>query len=155
MDTSSPCSDPNPLGSSSQWSNLSGTYSDEEVILASDRPKRRAGRKKFNETRHPVYRGAAEAFRPRGSGDVSRGAQRKESGKNSDEVSSSNETAEDVQSLPENVLYMDEEAMFDMPGLIASMAEGLLLSPPSCLDNGFGWEDGDNAAEVSLWSYSI
>ncbi|KAF5188478.1 Dehydration-responsive element-binding protein 1a, partial [Thalictrum thalictroides] len=31
--------------------------SDDEVILASNRPKRTAGRKKFRETRHPVYRG--------------------------------------------------------------------------------------------------
>ncbi|CAH2057130.1 unnamed protein product [Thlaspi arvense] len=32
-------------------------HSDEEVILASSRPKKRAGRKKFKETRHPVFRG--------------------------------------------------------------------------------------------------
>ncbi|KAL0324354.1 UNVERIFIED_CONTAM: Dehydration-responsive element-binding protein 1B [Sesamum calycinum] len=32
-------------------------YSDEELILAASRPKKRAGRKKFKETRHPVYRG--------------------------------------------------------------------------------------------------
>ncbi|KAM7272525.1 hypothetical protein ACFE04_027188 [Oxalis oulophora] len=33
-------------------------FSDEEVImLASSHPKKRAGRKKFKETRHPVYRG--------------------------------------------------------------------------------------------------
>ncbi|KAK6129963.1 hypothetical protein DH2020_036297 [Rehmannia glutinosa] len=32
-------------------------HSDEEVILASTRPKKPAGRKKFKETRHPVYRG--------------------------------------------------------------------------------------------------
>ncbi|CAI9093932.1 OLC1v1029545C1 [Oldenlandia corymbosa var. corymbosa] len=31
--------------------------SDEEIILSSSRPKKRAGRKKFKETRHPVYRG--------------------------------------------------------------------------------------------------
>ncbi|ESW30450.1 hypothetical protein PHAVU_002G153900 [Phaseolus vulgaris] len=31
--------------------------SDEEVILASSRPKKRAGRRVFKETRHPVYRG--------------------------------------------------------------------------------------------------
>ncbi|XP_057809665.1 dehydration-responsive element-binding protein 1D-like [Salvia miltiorrhiza] len=31
--------------------------SENEVILASDNPKKRAGRKKFRETRHPVYRG--------------------------------------------------------------------------------------------------
>lgn len=33
------------------------SHSDEEVILASSRPKKRAGRKVFKETRHPVYRG--------------------------------------------------------------------------------------------------
>nr|AHI45172.1 DREB group protein [Ammopiptanthus mongolicus] len=32
-------------------------HSDEEVILASARPKKRAGRRVFKETRHPVYRG--------------------------------------------------------------------------------------------------
>ncbi|KAL8050942.1 hypothetical protein ABFX02_06G113200 [Erythranthe guttata] len=32
-------------------------YSDEELNLASNNPKKRAGRKKFRETRHPVYRG--------------------------------------------------------------------------------------------------
>ncbi|KAL5554875.1 hypothetical protein UlMin_037111 [Ulmus minor] len=33
------------------------SYSDEEVILASNRPKKRAGRRVFKETRHPIYRG--------------------------------------------------------------------------------------------------
>ncbi|CAA3024373.1 dehydration-responsive element-binding protein 1B-like [Olea europaea var. sylvestris] len=33
------------------------TFSDDEVLLASNNPKKRAGRKKFRETRHPVYRG--------------------------------------------------------------------------------------------------
>nr|AKC88470.1 putative AP2/ERF1 protein [Rosa chinensis] len=33
------------------------THSDGEVILASSRPKKRAGRRVFKETRHPVYRG--------------------------------------------------------------------------------------------------
>lgn len=32
-------------------------HSDEELILASARPKKRAGRRVFKETRHPVYRG--------------------------------------------------------------------------------------------------
>ncbi|BAT94174.1 hypothetical protein LR48_Vigan02g215800 [Vigna angularis] len=31
--------------------------SDEEVFLAASHPKKRAGRKKFRETRHPVFRG--------------------------------------------------------------------------------------------------
>ncbi|PQQ14281.1 dehydration-responsive element-binding protein 1F [Prunus yedoensis var. nudiflora] len=33
------------------------SLSDGEVILASNRPKKRAGRRVFKETRHPVYRG--------------------------------------------------------------------------------------------------
>ncbi|XP_062030629.1 dehydration-responsive element-binding protein 1E-like [Rosa rugosa] len=33
------------------------THCDEAVILASSRPKKRAGRRVFKETRHPVYRG--------------------------------------------------------------------------------------------------
>ncbi|KAL2527219.1 Dehydration-responsive element-binding protein 1D [Abeliophyllum distichum] len=32
-------------------------FSDEEVLLASNNPKKCSGRKKFRETRHPVYRG--------------------------------------------------------------------------------------------------
>ncbi|XP_062076360.1 dehydration-responsive element-binding protein 1A-like [Humulus lupulus] len=35
----------------------SASHSDKEAILASNRPKRRDGRKVFKETRHPVYRG--------------------------------------------------------------------------------------------------
>ncbi|GAB2212173.1 hypothetical protein Droror1_Dr00025523 [Drosera rotundifolia] len=38
----------------------SSPYSDEDVILASSCPKKRAGRKKFKETRHPVYRGVRQ-----------------------------------------------------------------------------------------------
>ncbi|KGN50431.1 dehydration-responsive element-binding protein 1B [Cucumis sativus] len=33
------------------------TLSDDELLLASRYPKKRAGRKKFKETRHPIYRG--------------------------------------------------------------------------------------------------
>ncbi|XP_021803668.1 dehydration-responsive element-binding protein 1E-like [Prunus avium] len=36
---------------------LRSSWSDEDVILASSRPKKRAGRRVFKETRHPVYRG--------------------------------------------------------------------------------------------------
>ncbi|NP_001274856.2 CBF2 [Solanum tuberosum] len=38
-------------------SSSSSSSSDEEIILASNNPKRPAGRKKFRETRHPIYRG--------------------------------------------------------------------------------------------------
>ncbi|KAF5935481.1 hypothetical protein HYC85_026610 [Camellia sinensis] len=67
MDTSSTCSDPylfrsnfqnSPLSESDACTRQGATHSDgETIILASSRPKKRAGRKKFKETRHPVYRG--------------------------------------------------------------------------------------------------
>nr|XP_009784268.1 PREDICTED: dehydration-responsive element-binding protein 1D-like [Nicotiana sylvestris] len=52
-----------PLTESSSLSDNSSSpcnranHSDEEVLLALNNPKKRAGRKKFCETRHPVYRG--------------------------------------------------------------------------------------------------
>ncbi|KAI8549614.1 hypothetical protein RHMOL_Rhmol06G0038700 [Rhododendron molle] len=71
---SSPHSDGYPMGSDSGSKSptiseyvdgsTSGrsTQSDEELMitLASSRPKKSAGRKKFKETRHPVYRGVRE-----------------------------------------------------------------------------------------------
>ncbi|KAG9132491.1 hypothetical protein Leryth_008421 [Lithospermum erythrorhizon] len=42
---------------SDQFTNWDSSILDEEVILASNNPKKRAGRKKFCETRHPIYRG--------------------------------------------------------------------------------------------------
>nr|QGW58253.1 dehydration-responsive element-binding protein 1A2 [Stevia rebaudiana] len=49
----SPENTPTETSSSSDCS----TGADEEVKLASRNPKKRAGRKKFRETRHPVFRG--------------------------------------------------------------------------------------------------
>ncbi|KAL5817764.1 hypothetical protein ACOSQ3_026142 [Xanthoceras sorbifolium] len=173
--------------------------SDEEVLLATSHPKKRAGRRVFKETRHPIYRGvrrrntnkwvcelrepnkksriwlgtyptpemaarahdvaalalrgksaclnfahsaAAEAIRPRESVQVV-----------SDEESIIAEaSAEEANTLsPENCFFMDEEAVFDMPGLISNMAEGLLLSPPLLVTGDDDhWDDG-----VSLWSFSF
>lgn len=47
----------NPISDSSLPETSSSVASEEVLILAAGRPKKRAGRKKFKETRHPVYRG--------------------------------------------------------------------------------------------------
>src|ERR687885_579807 len=52
MNTLSPTSDSNSYESVSTRTNQ-----DDGVILASAKPKKKAGRTKFKETRHPVYRG--------------------------------------------------------------------------------------------------
>ncbi|XP_075671632.1 dehydration-responsive element-binding protein 1D-like [Castanea sativa] len=196
-----------------------------EVMLASKNPKKRDGRKKFKETRHPVYRGvrrknsrkwvcevrepnkksriwlgtfptvemaarahdvaaialrgrnaclnfadsvwrlpvpasaaakdiqraalkAAEAFRPAELDDVSGDDLTRKLGNAAAAVT----VAAEAEIEPESVSFIDEEAVFDIPGLLRNMAEGMLLSPPP------HWYGGDNMetdSEISLWSYSI
>ncbi|XP_075671478.1 dehydration-responsive element-binding protein 1B-like [Castanea sativa] len=197
----------------------------EKVMLASKNPKKRAGRKKFKETRHPVYRGvrkkksrkwvcevrepnkksriwlgtfptaemaarahdvaaialrgrnaclnfadsvwrlpvpasvaakdiqraaleAAEAFRPAGLDGVSGD----DLTRRLENAAAAVTVAAEAEIEPEGVFFMDEEVVFDMPGLLRNMAEGMLLPPPP------HWYGGDNMetdSEVSLWSYSI
>ncbi|XP_004298771.1 PREDICTED: dehydration-responsive element-binding protein 1E [Fragaria vesca subsp. vesca] len=216
--------------------NRRSAHSDEEVILASSRPKKRAGRRVFKETRHPVYRGvrrrnnnkwvcevrepnkktriwlgtyptaemaarahdvaalalrgkqaclnfadsawrlpvpaskdqldirraaaeAAETFRPQEFGGVSSSCE-------DDYYQESNNEADqevakislDSAEKKNEGFYEDEEAVFDMPRLLTSMAEGLLLSPPRHYMDSINWGDADDVESepnFSLWSYSV
>ncbi|KAK9280062.1 hypothetical protein L1049_013747 [Liquidambar formosana] len=46
--------------------------------------------------------------------------------------------------------FLDEEALFNMPVLINSMAEGLLLTPPG-MKRGFKWDEMACAMDMTLW----
>ncbi|WCJ26165.1 Dehydration-responsive element-binding protein 1B [Euphorbia peplus] len=201
--------------------------SDEDMcLLAINKPKKRAGRKIFKETRHPIYRGvrkrngdkwvcelrepnkrtriwlgtyptlemaarahdvaalalrgksaclnfadsawrlpvpgsadpaeirrvaaeAAEMFRPEEFGGCDQ---------NGVEDLNLSEDKSDEQlfsrNVDENVEFVDEEEVFEMPRLIDEMAQGLLLSPPYVHgDSSVDWNDLDSDYNVSLWSY--
>ncbi|KAI5670142.1 hypothetical protein M9H77_10506 [Catharanthus roseus] len=214
-------------------------YSDEEVLLASNNPKKRAGRKKFRETRHPVYRGvrrrnsgkwvcevrepnkktriwlgtfptaemaarahdvaaialrgrsaclnfadsawklqiptssdakdiqkaaaeAAKAFKPTDAtatateSELLVGAADTSTNTNCHDIDAKEEESAQEEEQQE-VFFMDEEAVFGMPGLLLNMAEGMMLPPPQCagtVEDDFGSELANNN-DVSLWSYSI
>ncbi|RWR89348.1 ethylene-responsive transcription factor ERF027-like protein [Cinnamomum micranthum f. kanehirae] len=49
--------------------------------------------------------------------------------------------------------FVDEEALFAMPKLLESMAEGMLLSPPRLNSTGSDEDSPDYSHGESLWSY--
>ncbi|CAA3016796.1 dehydration-responsive element-binding protein 1B-like [Olea europaea var. sylvestris] len=74
----------------------------------------------------------------------------------SDSLNSSIISSENLEIKPLKLLsveneFLDEEAMFNMPSLLDSMAEGMLLTPPA-MKNGFRWSNEDeNYSEFTLW----
>ncbi|KAI3508251.1 hypothetical protein L1887_23257 [Cichorium endivia] len=181
-----------------------------DVMLASRNPKKKAGRKKFRETRHPVYRGvrmrdngkwvcemrepnnkklrvwlgthptaimaarahdvAAFAFRGRSAclnfadsvwrlpvpksntvHDIQKAAAEAAEAfrYTEDEIE-----IEETEELPESQLYVNEEDVFEMPGIFASMAEGLMIVPlPQNVGYGNDGDDVEFCGEESLWSF--
>lgn len=203
--------------SSASYCSTHQANSDEEsyTTVAKSPPKRRAGRTKFRETRHPVYKGvrqrnggkwvcevrepnkksriwlgtfptaemaarahdvAAMALRGRSaclnfadsawllpvpeSGnakDIQRAAaEAADAFRPSVSDSSSDFGPQTPASGPESGFWMEEEGL-GLQGLLANMAEGLLISPPPdpCLESGSLLDDVEENADVSLWSYSF
>ncbi|KAF6160480.1 hypothetical protein GIB67_019249 [Kingdonia uniflora] len=199
-------------------SSLQVIVSDEMVLLAVDWPKHRAGRKKFKETRHPVYRGVRQrkndkwvseirepnkktriwlgtyptAEMAARAHDVASLALRgrlaclnfadsvwrlpvPDSATAKDIRKTATEAAQIFQGLksvgipldkitmkPEigtvttnNMLYMDDEVEFGLPGLLANMAQGLLLAPPPSMGFGISRDVVEVYADMSLWTSSI
>jgi len=48
-------------------------------------------------------------------------------------------------------MFFDEEVLFNMPGFLDSMAEGLLIRPPS-MKSALDWDDVDCEMDLTLWS---
>ncbi|KAF2307596.1 hypothetical protein GH714_030035 [Hevea brasiliensis] len=147
--------------------------------------KRKAGRKKFQETRHPVYKGVrrrngkwvSELRQPHNNSsriwlgtfpnpdmaarayDVAALALRGDSSSlNFPESAhllpqvSVDGTQKVEEACKSRDLFLDEEELFNMPALLDSMAEGLILTPPA-MKRGFSWNDvDDDTVDLTLWS---
>ncbi|KAL8126198.1 dehydration-responsive element-binding protein 1A-like [Apium graveolens] len=210
FDESSSSIDSKARGNNTDNENDDNSY---EVVLASTTPKKPSGRKKFQETRHPVYRGvrrrnsgkwvcevrepinnsriwlgthptaemaarasdvAAIALRGRNAclnfedslwrlsvpasssvKDIQIAAAKAAEAFRPPKIDNAAGTSQQTTHVSEDDdegSYIDEDAIFGMPELIHSMAEGMMLPPPQC-DAVDDMEDATD--DLSLWNYSF
>ncbi|VAI20033.1 unnamed protein product [Triticum turgidum subsp. durum] len=141
----------------------SPSSSNENALVA----KRPAGRTKFRETRHPVYRGRREAaggsITATVNEEASCGAPAESSSESDDAGSSetSKPSAHGDFALPggmdvEMFSRLDLFPETDLGSYYASLAEALLMDPPPvATGTGAYWDDGEFgevATEFALWS---
>ncbi|KAK8494413.1 hypothetical protein V6N13_024929 [Hibiscus sabdariffa] len=55
-------------------------------------------------------------------------------------------------SSSKSTLYVDEEEVFNMPGILQSMAEGLMITPPSMHKGYYPQDDANDYEEFTLWA---
>lgn len=60
--------------------------------------------------------------------------------------------SQEVQASDAGHEFIDEEAIFDMPNLLISMAEGMLISPP-IMNHDEGEGDASSSDVLNLWNY--
>lgn len=65
-------------------------------------------------------------------------------------ISASHEVSNTEEKEDSESFYWDEEEVFNMPGLMNSMAEGLIITPPA-LQRGFNWAGGETTVDLTLW----
>ncbi|XAR56153.1 hypothetical protein NMG60_11036510 [Bertholletia excelsa] len=59
----------------------------------------------------------------------------------------------ELEGSDQKVVYIDEEELFNMPGLLDSMAEGLLLSPPGLGRTSATWDEmATYDMDMALWT---
>lgn len=73
-----------------------------------------------------------------------------ESSSSSSESSSLDQYCNKILEDDSGSFFWDEEEVFNMPGLMNSMAEGLIITPPA-LQRGFNWVGGETTVDLTLW----